>query len=106
MCLHFNAGLAVCQELFFRKCENNVALAKRICYKKNKRRANMQVDAQKIKQFRELHGFKFADIAVATDRSERWVQEVEKGKLVNINRHIAAALAKKLGCKLEEIARG
>ena len=66
----------------------------------------MQVDAIKIKHFRELHGFKFADIAVATDRSERWVQEVEKGNLVNINRHIAAALAKKLGCKLDEIAKG
>ena len=66
----------------------------------------MQVNGEKIKQFRELHGFKFADLAIAADRGERWVQEVEKGNLVNINRHIAAALARKLGCKLDEIAKG
>jgi len=64
----------------------------------------MKVDGRKIKELREIQELSQEALALAADRSSRWVQEVEKGTLVNINLNIAKALAARLRCKLEIIA--
>lgn len=66
----------------------------------------MKVNGEVIKDLRESAGLKHSHLAAAADMSDRWVQLVEKGKLVNININIARAICKELGCKLIDIRKG
>ena len=65
----------------------------------------MRANGAKIAELRKTHGLSTIDLAGAADRTQRWVQLVEKGKVVDINLNIAKALARRLGVKLEEIAK-
>jgi transcriptional regulator with XRE-family HTH domain len=65
----------------------------------------MKANGTKIKELRETQGVTTLELASAADRTQRWVQLVEQGKMVNVNLNILKAVAKKLGTKLEVIAK-
>jgi DNA-binding XRE family transcriptional regulator len=65
----------------------------------------MQVNHIKIKEIREFKCLRYSDLAIAADLSERRIQQIEQGKLISLNLNIARAIAKRLGVKLEEIAK-
>lgn len=65
----------------------------------------MQVDHVKIQQIRESKSMRCEELAVAADLSARRIQQIEKGELISLNLNIAKAIARKLGVKLEDIAK-
>ena len=66
----------------------------------------MDVNGEKIKAIREEREKTQDCIAEAAGRTRKWVQLVEQGKLVKLNRNIALAIARRLNCRLEDIAKG
>lgn len=65
----------------------------------------MRVSGERIKRFREEKGISAAELAASADyRTPRRINQIEAGKVADINRNIAKAIAHKLGRKLEEIA--
>jgi len=65
----------------------------------------MKVSGSKIKEIREVRGVSRVDLAKVADLGERRIQQVETEPSSNLNLNIAKAIAKRLGCKLEDIAR-
>jgi len=65
----------------------------------------MQVDHLKIKAFRESKGLEHTDLAKAADLGKRRIQQIEQGKLISLNLNIAKAIARRLGVRLEDIAK-
>jgi len=65
----------------------------------------MNVDGAKIKKYREAKGLDTQELADAADfRSRRRITQIEAGDHANVNLHVAKAIARKLGVKLEDIA--
>lgn len=64
----------------------------------------MRVNGEMIKAKRVADGKQVRDLAHAADLSERRVQQIEQGKIVNLNRNIARAIAAFLGVKPDVIA--
>ena len=65
----------------------------------------MKANGMKIKELREMQGVTTLELAGAADRTQRWIQLVEQGKVVNINLNLGKAIARKLGTKLENISK-
>lgn len=65
----------------------------------------MQVNHLRIRELREAKGVRRAELAVAADLSERRIHQIEQGELISLNLNIAKAIARRLGCKLEDIAK-
>lgn len=66
----------------------------------------MRIDGNKVKLLREKASIGRVDLAAAADLGERRIQQIEALRSVNLNMNIAKAIARKLGVKLEEIAKG
>ena len=64
----------------------------------------MKVNGEMIKAKRVGVEMAVRSLAHAADLSERRIQQIEEGDIVNLNRNIAKAIASFLGVKLEVIA--
>lgn len=64
----------------------------------------MRVCGVTIQKKRIEKGKEVREVAHAADLSERRIQQIERGVIVNINRNVAKAMAAFLGVKLDDIA--
>jgi transcriptional regulator with XRE-family HTH domain len=63
----------------------------------------MLIDGRKLKKLRDGGGAKLVDVAQVADMSVPWVSGLETKPRHEVNRHVAAALAKFFGVPLKEI---
>jgi transcriptional regulator with XRE-family HTH domain len=64
----------------------------------------MKMNGEKMRQIREKKGLRHVDVAAAADLSERRIQQIEAGKISNINLNVAKGIAACLGVSLEKLA--